>query len=205
MLSTHDTTNWAAWWENEAGTVDEALFIRKCSDRRQINFENVKAKLFDLKRSVHGRLRWLNQIDSVDKLVDILNQGLSPKGTVPKEHLLDFIDLYENSFREKEKLWKHFKIKGPMREKFDAEIVHAALKLNLDSSAIFSIQLITDWLYLADIFKGDPYQYRVNTPGTISAKNWSQLLPISLEKLLKHKVTKQIRKMIADSARLVTR
>ena len=33
MLSTHDTTNWAAWWENEAGTVDEALFIRKCRER----------------------------------------------------------------------------------------------------------------------------------------------------------------------------
>ncbi|MCX5713183.1 MAG: 4-alpha-glucanotransferase, partial [Candidatus Omnitrophica bacterium] len=31
MLSTHDTTNWSAWWEYEAGTVDEALFIRKCT------------------------------------------------------------------------------------------------------------------------------------------------------------------------------
>ena len=194
MLSTHDTTNWAAWWENEASTVDEGLFMRKCSDHRQIDFGAIKNKLFDLKRSGHGRLRWLNKLDSVDKLINTLGRR--------REELGDFIDLYENSFREKEKLWEHFKIKGSMREKSDSEIVRAALKLTLDSSAIFCIQLITDWLYLADIFKGDSYQYRVNTPGTISDKNWSQVLPLSLEKLLKHKVTKQIRKMIADSGRI---
>ncbi len=219
MLSTHDTTNWAAWWENEAGTVDEGLFMRKCGDHRQINFGAIKDKLFDASRSRHGRLRWRDDIDSVDKLVAILNQGLSPqeggapnhpiglgasvsKGTVPKEYLLDFIDLYENSYREKEKLWKHLKIKGPLCQKCDQKIIQAALKITLDSNAIFCIQLITDWLYLADIFKGDPYQYRVNTPGTISDKNWSLTIPISLENLLKHKVTKQIRKMIADSKRI---
>ena len=42
MLSTHDTTNWPAWWENEAGTVDEALFIRKCSDQRKIDYDQSK-------------------------------------------------------------------------------------------------------------------------------------------------------------------
>jgi len=194
MLSTHDTTNWAAWWENEAGTVDEALFMRRCSDHRQINFGAIKDKLFDLKRCGHGRLRWLNELDSVDKLINILDRR--------REELGDFIDLYENTYHEKEKLWKHLKIKGPMRKKSDAEIVREVLKLTLDSSAIFCIQLITDWLYLADIFKGDPYQYRVNTPGTISNKNWSQVLPLSLEKLSKHKVTKQIRKMIVDSKRV---
>jgi len=206
--------------------------MRKCSDHRQINFNAIKDKLFDASRSRHGRLRWKDTVDSIEKLVVILNEGLSPQGggapnhsrkggtpthplasgaglgayfkpegALPKEHLLDFVDLYENSFREKEKLWKHLKLKGPMREKSDAKIVRAVLKLTLDSSAIFCVQLITDWLYLADIFKGDPYQYRVNTPGTISDKNWSQLLPLSLEKLLKHKVTKEIRKMIVDSGR----
>ncbi len=51
MLSTHDTTNWPAWWKNEAGTVDEALFIRKCTDHRQIDFSHIKDKLFDLAHS----------------------------------------------------------------------------------------------------------------------------------------------------------
>jgi 4-alpha-glucanotransferase len=198
MLSTHDTTNWPAWWENEAGTVDEDLFFRRCSDHRQIGFDKVKDKLFDLARSGHGRLRWLKSVDSVEKLI----QGLSPKGTVPKEHLLDFIDMYNNSYHEKEKLWKHLGIVGPLREKCDAEIVKAALKISLESSSIFCINTIIDWLYLAGIFKGDPYQYRINTPGTISDKNWSLTIPISLEELLKHRVTGEIRKMIVASGRI---
>jgi 4-alpha-glucanotransferase len=89
-----------------------------------------------------------------------------------------------------------------MREKADVQILRAALKITLDSQAIFCIQLITDWLYLTDIFKGDPYQYRINTPGTISNKNWSLTMPISLEELLKHKVTKEIRQMIVSSGRI---
>ena len=193
MLSTHDTTNWPAWRENEAGTVDEALFIRKCNDRK-INYEHIKDKLFNFSLSRHGRLRWLDSVTSVDTLVNILGKK--------KEELKDFIDLYENSYQEKEKLWKHLKLKGPMREKSDVEIVRQALKITLDSSAIFCINLVTDWLYLAGIFKDDSYQYRINTPGTISEKNWSLTIPLSLEELLKYKVTKEIRKLIANSGRM---
>ena len=194
MLSTHDTTNWPAWWENEAGTVDEGLFIRKCSDHRQINFSYVKGKLFDLAHSGHGRLRWLNSVDSVDKLVSILGKK--------KEELIDFIDFYVNTFREKEKLWKHLGLKGIMRKKSDKDIVQQALKISLATKAIFCINTIIDWLYLTDIFKGDPYQYRVNTPGTISENNWSLTIPISLDDLLKHKVCGVIRNMVFSSGRI---
>lgn len=193
MLSTHDTTNWPAWWEDEAGTVDEALFIRKCSDHRLINFQRVKNNLFDLTRSKHPRLRWQESIDSKEKLVSILGRR--------KEELSDFIDLYENSYHEKEKLWRHLGLKGPLQEKADKEIVRAALKNNLDSCAIFCINTIFDWLYLDDILRGTPDQYRINTPGTISEKNWSVVLPISLEDLLKHRITKEIRQMVKDSGR----
>jgi len=194
MLSTHDTTNWPAWWENEAGTVDEGLFIRRCSDHRQINFDNVKAKLFDLKASRHGRLRWLNSIDSVNKLIWILGRK--------KEELADFIEMYENTYREKEKLWRHLGLAGPMRQSCDTEIVRAALKITLASASIFCINTLIDWLYLAEIFKGDSYKYRINTPGTVSPDNWSLTLPISLEELLKHKVNKEIKKMISASGRI---
>jgi 4-alpha-glucanotransferase len=194
MLSTHDTTNWPACWENEAGTVDSDLFIRKCSDHRKINFNNVKERLFDLARSKQGRLRWLSRIDSVDKLVSILGKK--------KEELADFIELYQNSYQEKEKLWKLLKLPGPMREKSDPDILTAALRITLESSAIFCINTIIDWLYLTNIFKGDPYRYRINTPGTINAKNWSLTLPFSLEELLKHKVNKKIRALIISSGRI---
>jgi 4-alpha-glucanotransferase len=196
VLSTHDTTNWQAWWENECGTVDEALFMRKCAGR--VDYLGAKAKLFEPLLSAHGRLRWLNSLDSVDKLIE----GLSPQRAVPKGHLLDFIDLYENSFQEKEKLWKQMKLAGPMREKSDREILAAALRIALEASSIFSIQLVTDWLALApDILSHDPYNYRVNTPGTISPRNWSQVFPISIEKLLRHPLCAQIKQMIVSSGR----
>jgi len=193
MLSTHDTTNWPAWWENEAGTVDEALFIRMCNER-SVDFVRIKEKLFDAKLSRHGRLRWSNKVNSIEKLAALL-------GKTPQE-LGDFIRMYENTFQEKEKLWKHLGLKGKMREKTDSEIIHAALNIALSSNSIFCINLITDVLYLGNILKGDPYQYRFNTPGTISEKNWSLTIPISLEELLKHKVNKDIRKSVESSGRI---
>jgi len=192
MLSTHDTTNWAAWWENEAGTIDEGLFKRKCSERK-IDYASVKGNLFDLSRSKHGRLRWLNSVASSDVLATILGKR--------REEIADFIDMYENTYQEKEKLWRFLKISGPMQESANRQAISAILKTTLESRAIFCIHLILDWLYLADIFKGEPYDYRINTPGTISENNWSLVIPISLEKLLKHKITKEIKNMVVASGR----
>ncbi|MBM3254861.1 MAG: 4-alpha-glucanotransferase [Candidatus Omnitrophica bacterium] len=191
MLSTHDTTNWSAWWEYEAGTVDEQLFMRKCSGRLDYNY--VKDKLFDPALSRYGRLRWLKELDSADKLVDILGKK--------KEELLDFIDLYNNSYKEKEKLWIHLGLQGPMREKADPEIVKAALKITLDSRSIFCINTIIDWLYLTGLLKGDPYQYRTNTPGTIKPENWSLVLPLPLEELLQHGLLPAMKEMNLSSDR----
>jgi 4-alpha-glucanotransferase len=197
MLSTHDTTNWPAWWENEAGIVDEDLFRRKCAEAG-VDFSSVKLTLFDIARSCHERLRWRQEIDSLDKLI----QGLSPKGTVPEDRLHVLIDLYENTYGEKEKLWKHLGLDGAMREQCDQEILRAVLKLNLEASSLFCINTIVDLLYLDDAWQGDAYQYRINTPGTVSDNNWSLRLPLSLEELMKHPATKQIRQMVADSARI---
>ncbi len=193
MLSTHDTTNWPAWWEYEAGTVDEALFARKCNERG-IDYGRVASDLFDFNRSCHGRLRWLDNIDSVDKLVWILGRK--------KEELADFIDIYKNTYGEKEKLWRQLGLYGPMREKADLEIVRAALKISLEANSIFCVNTIIDWLYLADIFKGDTYQYRINTPGTVCERNWSLVLPVFIEELFRHKVSEDIKAMVAASGRV---
>lgn len=194
MLSTHDTTNWAAWWENEAGTVDEALFIRKCHERG-IGFERVKGSLFDLERSRRGRLRWQDTVSSREIYIGILGKR--------KEELMDFLDMYENTYREKEKLWAQLKFKGAIRQICDAEIIEAALKITLSSRAIFSIELLIDYLYLTEEFKGDPYQYRINIPGTIARTNWSLTIPLPLEELLKHKVAKHIKALVDVSDRAV--
>jgi 4-alpha-glucanotransferase len=192
MLSTHDTTNWKAWWQYEAGTVDQGLFIRKCNERK-IDFARVSLKLFEPSLSFHGRLRWKKEIDSVDKLLWELGKR--------KEEVGDFIQLYENTFGEKEKLWKFLDCSGEPTEEASVELLARVMKFVLSSRAVFCINSITDYLGLADLFKGDSYQYRINTPGTISPKNWSLRLPLSLEELLAHPVNSQIRKMIVDSGR----
>jgi len=193
MLSTHDTTNWKAWWQYEAGTVDRALFIRKCNDRK-IDFEKASLKLFDADLSLHGRLRWKKEINSVDKLFCQLGKK--------KEEVGDFIELYENTSAEKEKLWKILGCSGAMTEKASSELLAKIIQFVLNSQATFCINSMMDYLDMADIFKGDPYQHRINIPGTISPKNWSLRLPLGLEELLRHPLNKQIRKMITDSGRI---
>ncbi len=193
MLSTHDTANWSGWWENEAGTVDEELFIRK-SRERGIDYDRVKESLFDSARSKHGRLRWREDIDSTAKFADLL-------GKAPGD-IKDFIEMYENTYFEKEKLWRHLKLKGKMREKSDPEIVRAALDITASSNSVFCIELIFDLLDMAGLCEGDPYKYRVNLPGTVSANNWSLKIPVPLEKLLAHKVTKELRKIVTVSRRI---
>ncbi|MFY9401875.1 MAG: 4-alpha-glucanotransferase [Candidatus Omnitrophota bacterium] len=198
MLSTHDTTNWAAWWENEAGTVDGELFMRKCCDHRGIGFNRVKDALFDPLFSRQGRLRWRNEIDSVDKLLGILSSGRG----ILREHLLDFIDMWENTFKEKDKLWGILGLVGPMREECDAEIFSAILKFILKANSIISINNLFDILYYGGFLKEDSYKYRINTPGTVSKANWSLKSPIPLEGLLKDSFASNIRKLVLESARV---
>ncbi|PIQ90233.1 MAG: 4-alpha-glucanotransferase [Candidatus Omnitrophica bacterium CG11_big_fil_rev_8_21_14_0_20_41_12] len=191
-LSTHDTTNWKAWWKYEAGTVDQALFIRKCLDRK-IDFAKVNLKLFNAKLSFHGRLRWNEEIDSIDKLLGELGKN--------KEEVGDFIDLYENTYQEKEKLWKVLGCRGEISEEANSQLLTKVTEFILRSQAVFCINSIEDYLGLADVFKGDPYQYRINVPGTISPKNWSLKLPFCLEEMLIYPLNQKIRKLISDSGR----
>ena len=192
MLSTHDTTNWSAWWENEAGTADEALFMRKCADRG-IDYKKVKKELFDPVLSGHGRLRWLTIISSEEVLVNVLGKQRS--------ELADFIDLYLNTYKEKERLWADFGFEGAMEEKCSPKLLEKALKVTLDSESVFAINTIIDYLYLDNIIKGDPYLYRINRPGTVSADNWSLTIPVPIEKLAGLKICTKISSMIKSSGR----
>ena len=192
MLSTHDTTNWPAWWENEAGTVDEALFIRRTMNRG-IDYESAKNRLFDPTLSRHGRLRWLKRVTSPDLLAEALGKRM--------DEIADFIDMYKNTYLEKEKLWEYLGIKGGMREKSDPEVVEAALNITLNARSVFCIELLTDYLYMADVFSGNPYENRINKPGTVSNKNWSTVMPVSLEGLLKHKIGSKIKVMVSAADR----
>lgn len=193
MLSTHDTTNWAAWWENEAGTVDEALFMRKCAERG-IDYNSVKERLFDSEMSRHGRLRWHGNIDSANVLAGILGRRA--------EELSDFIDMYENTYKEKEKLWGHLGMKGAMREQCDGALLKAAFETTMNSRSVFCIELLMDYMFLGGFFKGDAYNYRINRPGTVAKENWSLVMPLSLEELLKDGICKEIKNMAESGKRI---
>lgn len=193
MLSNHDTTNYAAWWENEAGTVDEDLFRRKCL-QRGIDYNYVKNILFNAALSRHNRLRWAGDISSDDIVSGILMK--------PKEQILDILNIYENSYQEKERLWLKLGLSGSMREECDKEIMRSALEFSLKSNSIFCINLVTDMFYLSDILEGDSYALRINTPGTVSTKNWSLLMPIPLNRLIKHPITEEIRSLVLSCGRV---
>ena len=160
--------------------------------QRGIDYNFVKERFFCPDRSKHGRLRWREDVVSSDRYIEILGRK--------QEELKDFIELYENTYLEKEKLWQDLKLKGPMREKCDAKIIRAALDITASSGSVFCIELIFDLLNLANLFKADPYKYRVNLPGTVSAQNWSLKIPISLEELSVHKVNRELKEIVVARA-----
>jgi 4-alpha-glucanotransferase len=66
----------------------------------------------------------------------------------------------------------------------DLVLLRCALERAAGSSAVFSIQLIQDYLALGGLLPGDPADWRVNLPGTVGPKNWSCVLPLTLEEML---------------------
>jgi hypothetical protein len=71
------------------------------------------------------------------------------------------------------------------------------------SNSIFSIQLLQDYLSLDDELckKINKYSYRVNTPGSVNSNNWSQLQPVSLEKLQELEINAVLKDIISASGR----
>lgn len=109
----------------------------------------------------------------------------------------------ESSAQERDQMGKLLRIYGQTEGKASPEITEAALRFILEARSVFSIQLIFDWLNLSpEILKGGQSAYRINTPGTVNANNWSALLPAPIEKLMSHEVCDKIRMLIAESGRL---
>ncbi len=109
----------------------------------------------------------------------------------------------ESSPEEREQMGKLLGVAERAAEKASPEITEAAFSFILKARSVFSIQLIFDWLSLSPgILKGERSKYRINTPGTVSADNWSAVLPMPLEELMSRKVCGKIRKLIEESGRI---
>ncbi len=194
MLSTHDTSAFCAWWENEAGTVDEWFFRKKCEERG-ISFDSFKEKLFDLHDSKYGRLRWRPEIESVGMLLAILGKSL--------DEVWHLVDAYRGSYEERKFYWHHVGMSGPVEHKASLEFVKKALESVNHTRSIFSLQILQDWLSLGEFTERNAWGYRINVPGSMGEKNWSVVAPFSLEAMQKLPVNKAIRKIVIDSGRLI--
>jgi 4-alpha-glucanotransferase len=193
VLSTHDMSSVAGWWEFETGTCDAELFQRKCASRG-IAFDGVKESLFDLERSLHGRLRWRKEITTPVRMLEVL--GLDERNGA------DFADLYAGSYGEKERFWNHLGVKGPLRERSRSEFMRKVVEKVAATASVFSIQLLQDYLAIDPAWSCDPWTFRINVPGTISDTNWTLVIPVSLEALLGRKMNATLRDIHAHTGRI---
>lgn len=196
VLSTHDSSFWVNWWQFEAGTIDEKLYELTC-EKAGIHKEHMKyAKglLFDKYLSRHGRLFWNPEINSPEIISQILQ--------VSQDSIGSLIHAFLESFREKEKYIKFLQLQGEFSE-ITPELIKRVLESVNYSNSIFSIQLLQDYLSLdVELCKKiNKYSYRVNTPGSVNSNNWSQLQPVSLEKLLELEINAELKDIISASGR----
>jgi 4-alpha-glucanotransferase len=119
----------------------------------------------------------------------------------PVSELGDLKNMYLDTYHEKEKLWKKLGCSGKMREHSDRAIIRAVFDQTMQSASIFCIETIVDWLFLGELMGSDTYEKRINTPGTVRSENWSLIMPLSLEELIRHKLTATMKKIIKNAAR----
>jgi 4-alpha-glucanotransferase len=137
VLANHDMTSFYGWWAYEAGTVDEALFKRMC-EQKGLDFQNLKPRLFDAVLSQHGRLRWKTEIRDANSLLQILER--------PHEQVGDLVEMHRGSYDEKKLFWNYVGLEGQVEESPSARLLKAALEKASQTSSIFSIQLLQDFM-----------------------------------------------------------
>lgn len=183
-ISTHDSSTLCGWWGYEAGTVDEQLFKRKCQEAG-VHFESVKDRIFDRESSLHGRLRWKDEIHSPMALLNALG--------CQEERCRDIVNLYKESYAERKKFCAYLGLTDEPKDSCPHELIRKAMEKASASSSIFSIQLLLDWLSIDCMCRCNDWNWRINFPGTIQEKNWSLVMDLSLEEMLDLPINNVIR------------
>lgn len=177
-LSTHDTSNWVAWWEWEAGTVSEALFDRLCEEAG-LNSGWLKENLFEADGHPYQRLRWKNAISTEKILRSILGQ--------PEDKTWQILKIYRESFGEKDRLWQALGNNGEVPQKCNPQLLKQAFESLKQAHSVFRIDLVLDWFLKEglynNLFEEGSYECRINLPGTTGPENWSLRMPRALEEI----------------------
>jgi 4-alpha-glucanotransferase len=175
VCSTHDMSIVAAWWKYEVATVDDFFFKIKCQEHK-ISYDDLKEKLFDPAQEAHGRLHWRAGIESEESLLALV--------AVPGDKAGDFLGLFRSTRWEREKFWEFLGIEGKPSPEVFPDFVRRVLEKAGETSSIFSVQLLQDWLFAGGGLEGqDVWKARVNLPGSVGETNWSYVSPLSVEAL----------------------
>jgi hypothetical protein len=121
----------------------------------------------------------------------------------PLEKANDFVYLYLESFSEKQKFLEYLEYNGNIDE-VSTDLINKCLDKASQSASIFSIQLIHEYLCLDERFlrKIAKWIHRINIPGMVMKRNWSLLLPVSLDKLLELEINRVIKEITVKSNRV---
>lgn len=197
-VSTHDSSSLPAWWENEAGTIDESLFRQTC-EKFAVNEENylkLKNTLFVINQSNCGRLLWKEEIANENILLNIL--GLN------YETGYEFLQMYNSSFNEKKKFSDYLGMNEKLKSEATTDLIKSSLYKISKASSVFSIQLIMEYLYLDEniLRSFKDWNYRINFPGIVSGSNWSIALPVSLEEINELEINETIKNINYETGRI---
>ena len=122
----------------------------------------------------------------------------------------DIIALYRESFGEKEKFLDLLGIDDDdersvlLKGKSNLNFIRKNIEFITNSSSIFNILLLQEWLCLDENFlrKVEEKSYRINFPGVVNDANWTVILPYQLEKILNLDVNGEISGMVMKSGRI---
>jgi 4-alpha-glucanotransferase len=197
-ISTHDSSTIIDWWHNETGTIDEKLFRRLCEIKNISidRYNEIVTQLFDEEKSGYGRLYWKNEINDINKLVEILG--------INYDFSWDIINLYKESFNERLKFLEYLGLEPNGNDfKINTLFIKKALEKINCSASVFSNQLLQEWLFLDEslFVKGEETSYRINFPGVVNDSNWTFVMPVSLEIMLNLGINSEIKKIVSDSDR----
>ena len=192
ILSTHDTSPFCAWWENEAGTVDEWFFAKKCTEAG-VDFQAVKPRLFDIGNSVAGRLRWRPEIANLEIFLAVIGRS--------RNDAWHLADAFLGTYNERDLYWEYLGMRGEPAKEAGTEFVRRALESVNGSCAVISLQLLQDWLALGEYPDRCAWDYRINVPGSMDSRNWALVAPYSLEEMLELPLNERIRDMMVSTKR----
>jgi len=194
-LATHDMSSLLGWWEIEAGTVDKGLFERACRNHG-IDFDDVAPLLFNLGETRHNRLRW-SQVDLTEE------SFLQIIGKTEKE-AWGVVDLFRGSIRERDQFLKFLGCPPGTALANPHLFMKKALARVNATSCIFTSLLLQDWLAVDTLFDFDPWEARINFPGTVNDRNWTLAIPMPLEDIVEMPVNNVIQEILKQDGRIAT-